>query len=303
MMHLSAKHAFCRSLSGRLARGAAALLAACGNPESEDANTAVEPATSAETTMTEADNTTEVSAEDREAELHRLSDADVASIQAEELAGFKYTEHPDNVALALKVCESLGVERQVALRGMWEASPDPGAMTEHEMDFFGRAIAFVNGFAANDPVSTEQIWRSTCKKYADRAQRIAIFNCRADRPDRSKELARSFVSWPQADHVVLMGTGTYLFAREASRLGFDSTKLVFAEGLATDELFERVIDLIPGSALVMGMGNVGGQGLSLVRYFHNRSYVSPRGDGPPPSSASWDELESVRRIDRRNVLG
>ena len=52
---------------------AAALLAACGNPESEDANTAVEPATSAETTMTEADNTTEVSADDREAETERLN--------------------------------------------------------------------------------------------------------------------------------------------------------------------------------------------------------------------------------------
>lgn len=52
---------------------AAALLAACGNPESEDANTAVEPATSAETTMTEADNPTEVSAEDREAETERLN--------------------------------------------------------------------------------------------------------------------------------------------------------------------------------------------------------------------------------------
>lgn len=242
-------------------------------------------------------------AKDRGAELHQLSDADIAEVTSRDLAGFRYTEHRDNVALALKVCESIGVEREVALRGMWEASPDPGAMTEHELAFFGREIAFVNGFAANDPVSTEQIWRSTCSKYADRAVRIAIFNCRADRPDRSRELAKSFVSWPPADHVVLMGSGTYLFAREASRLGYDSTKLVFAEGLATDELFERIIDLIPGSALVMGMGNVGGQGLSLVRYFHNRSFVSPRGDGPPPSQASWDELESVRRIDRHNVLG
>lgn len=241
-------------------------------------------------------------AKDRETELLQLSDEEIADISAQDLAGFKYTEHPDNVALALKVCESLGLEREVALRGMWEASPDPGAMTEHELNFFGREIAFVNGFAANDPVSTEQIWRSTCNKYADRALRIAIFNCRADRPDRSRELAKSFVSWPHADYVVLMGSGTYLFAREAARLGYDSTKLVFAEGLATDELFERLIDLIPGSALVMGMGNVGGQGLGLVRYFHNRSFVSPRGDGPPPSKASWDELESVRRIDRRNVL-
>ena len=37
------------------------------------------------------------------------------------------------------------------------------------------------------------------------------------------------------------------------------------------EIFERVIDLAGRSCLVMGMANIGGPGLELVRYFRNRS--------------------------------
>src|SRR5688500_7654282 len=84
---------------------------------------------------------------DRNCELIAVGDPDVAAIAPLDLAGFRYVEHAENVALALKVCQAVGVERNVALQGMWQAQPDPGAMTAHEMNFFGREINFVNGFA------------------------------------------------------------------------------------------------------------------------------------------------------------
>ena len=196
--------------------------------------------------------------------LEDLTDVDEA------LGGFPYTEHADNIALALTVCEDLGVERQVALEGMWTAAPDPGAMTERHLDFFGRSIVFVNGFAANDPVSTEQIWRMALRRH-ERPRRIAIFNCRADRPERSAELGRAFVGWEAPDYVVLMGSGTYLFAEAAVKAGFDPAKLELAEGLGAESVFERVISLAGASALVMGMGNTAGHGLELAEYFANRA--------------------------------
>jgi poly-gamma-glutamate synthase PgsB/CapB len=105
-----------------------------------------------------------------------------------ELEGFHHVEHRENVALALKVCEALGVDRRTALRGMWRSAPDPGAMTTHELDFFGRRIVFVNGFAANDPESTRLIWEMMLARYGDVEKRIILFNCRDDRPDRSYQL-------------------------------------------------------------------------------------------------------------------
>jgi hypothetical protein len=68
-----------------------------------------------------------------------------------------------------------------------------------------------------------------------------------------------------------MGSGTYLFARAAVKAGLDSSTLVFAEGLKVEEVFERIIALVGDSALVMGMGNIGGPGLALVSMFHNRA--------------------------------
>jgi hypothetical protein len=155
-------------------------------------------------------------------------------------------------------------------------------MTVHELRFFGRRIVFVNGFAANDPVSTEMLWSLALDRHPEVERRIAIFNCRADRPDRSIQLGRECVRWRPPDHIVLMGTGTYLFARAAVKAGLDAAKLVFVEGQRVEEIFEVALGLVAGSALVMGMGNIGGHGLDLVRFFRNRAAPPPR----PPAEAA-----------------
>jgi hypothetical protein len=49
------------------------------------------------------------------------------------------------------------------------------------------------------------------------------------------------------------------------------------EGLRVEEIFERLLELAGSSAVLMGMGNIGGQGLDLARYFKNREIVEPNG--------------------------
>ena len=109
------------------------------------------------------------------------------------------------------------------------------------------------------------------ERYPDVDKRIAIFNCRADRPDRSDQLGGVITKWPHADYYILIGTGTYIFGRAADRAGLDTLKLVFAEDRRADEIFETVIELSGRKTLVMGMANIGGIGLDVVRYFANRS--------------------------------
>lgn len=213
-------------------------------------------------------------AKERGTQLIAVPEADVQRITPLELAGFTYVEHAENLALALRVCEDLGIDRSTALRGMWNCRPDPGAMTVAELDFFGRKIFFVNGFAANDPESTERIWRMALERHVDVTKRIAVFNCRGDRPDRSRQLAEVVVQWPPADHYLLIGSGTYIFAKYATQAGIDPRKIAFAEGLRVDEIFEMIVELSGPSSLVMGMCNIGGPGLSVTRYFANRSKVS-----------------------------
>lgn len=216
-------------------------------------------------------NVLEHAAKDRRCRLVCIDVAGVDEVSDDELEGFCYEEHKENIAIALRVCDDLGVDRATALRGMQKCEPDPGAMTTHEIEFFGRWITFVNAFAANDPCATEKAWRRALSNCPPAGKRIALFNCRADRPDRSVQLARACIGWPQADHYVLIGTGTNVFARAALRAGLDPRRLVRAEQIGASELFELVVDLAGPVALVVGMGNIGDQGLDIVRYFRNRS--------------------------------
>jgi poly-gamma-glutamate synthase PgsB/CapB len=213
-------------------------------------------------------------AADRGSKLIAVGPEEIAAVTPKEMARFRYVEHAENVALALRVCIDLGVERETALKGMWKAQPDAGAMTNHEIHFFGnRRIFFVNGFAANDPESTERIWGLALARYANVEKRIAIFNCRLDRPDRSQQLGTACTSWPRADYYLLIGSGTHIFARAALRQGLEFGRIIMAEHLPVGEVFEKVVALGSRSALVMGMGNIGGPGLDLVQYFRNRSLI------------------------------
>ena len=209
--------------------------------------------------------------QERGSELHPVTEADIDAVTNEEMAGFNYVEHKENVALILKICEALGLTRETALNGMYKSRRDPGAMSEHELDFFGHRVMFVNGFAANDPESSERIWQMAIDRNPDYENRIMILNMRADRPDRSRQLGEALAGWAPADHYVMIGSGVYVLLRSAAARGMDASRFVYAEGLPADRIFEEVIGLTGKSALVMGIGNIGGPGLDLVRYFRNRA--------------------------------
>jgi poly-gamma-glutamate synthase PgsB/CapB len=209
-------------------------------------------------------------ADDRDTEMVALTPAEIDAVGRAELDRFSYLEHASNLALALRVCAEVGVDRQTALEGMWSARPDPGVLTLHEIAFFGRRLLFANGLAANDPESTGRIWRTVLELVPNVERRIALFNCRVDRPDRSRQLGEACVDWPPADNYVLMGTGTYIFARAATRRGLDIRKLVIVENREPNQIFETLLERCGRSALIMGMGNVHGGGEELAQLFRNR---------------------------------
>jgi poly-gamma-glutamate synthase PgsB/CapB len=212
-------------------------------------------------------------AHDRGAHLIAVGEEEEAAIKDEEMERFPYVEHRENVALALRVCLDLGIDRETALKGMWKSSPDPGAMTISHIRFFGRHMFFANGFSANDPESTEHLWEMTLERFPESDKRILIVNCRRDRPHRSEQFGEACIKWQPADHYVLIGSGTYFFARAALSNGMRAEKLLFAEHQNDSDIFETIVELSGKSSVVMGIANIKGQGLSLVRFFRNRSIL------------------------------
>lgn len=211
-------------------------------------------------------------ARDRQSRVIEIDDDAVASVSWDELERFPYIEHPDNVALALRVCEDLGIDRQVALEGMWSAAPDPGVMTVFQSQNADQSVTFVNGFAANDPDSTGKIWEMILQRYGH-SRRIAVVNCRADRPDRSRQIAEACLEWTRADHYLVVGTATTLFSQRAVELGMDDRRITCVENATRPQLLQVLCHLAGPSALVMGMGNISGPGMDLVQHYREQSAV------------------------------
>lgn len=209
---------------------------------------------------------------DRGTEVVIVGNEITKNIPDEYMEGFSYIEHKENVALSLAVCEKAGVKPEIAIKGMHKVFPDAGAMSEHLVEWFGRKILFVNGFAANDPESTEKIWNMAFERHDNIGKSIMIINCRADRPERSDQIGNSISGWKRADIYLVVGTGTFVFVRAAVSSGIQASKIINTENEDASKIFEKIVELSQGLTLVMGVCNIKGAGLELVKYFANRTY-------------------------------
>ena len=91
----------------------------------------------------------------------------------------------ENISLALAVCESLGVSREIALAGMVHYKRDPYALALYKM---GKGI-FVNAVSVNDPDSTYIVWQNLQKKLGEKAGKLILIVCnRADRGSRTRDM-------------------------------------------------------------------------------------------------------------------
>ena len=214
---------------------------------------------------------------DRGTRFLRVSDQEMGAVTADEMAAFGYIEHPENVALAIKVAGLLSVDRATALKGMHGAKPDVGALRCWDLVFYGRMISWINGFAANDPESTGLIWNRIRERFGDADTRILVVNCRQDRPDRSQQLGRKAPGLEGVDRFVLIGTGTEVFARAAVRSGVKQDRLYTMVGESVQKVFERLVSWSGTRAVILGVGNIKGVGAGLDEYFRNRA-IRPEGD-------------------------
>jgi gamma-polyglutamate synthase len=191
-------------------------------------------------------------------------------VSSRELRRFRYVEHAENVQLALGVCEAIGVDRNVALRGMQSARPDPGALTIEYVNVNGVPFVFVNGFAANDPESTGQVWELALERTDGKGKRVALINCRSDRADRSEQLGRAAADWTRADRYLVMGSDRHFFVQAAERAGIPAELLTSSRSQSARELAHELASVAGPSGVVVGMGNIGGMGLELIARLRER---------------------------------
>ncbi|MEU8505655.1 poly-gamma-glutamate synthase PgsB [Streptomyces brevispora] len=192
--------------------------------------------------------------------------ADPETVSDAELRGFSWFTFKENVAIALKVAELLGVERETALKGMYDAPPDPGVLSvERYVTPDGKKLRFANVFAANDPESTLMNVNQLLDLGAVHRPLNVVINCRPDRVERNGQMGE-IIPDLQPDKVFVIG--------HPAKSAIDAIPAEW-RGRAVDlggdrrdpEEFMRELlgGLGPDSSLI-AIGNIHGQGELLLEH-------------------------------------
>lgn len=196
----------------------------------------------------------------------RLIAVDPESVTDAELRGFSWFTFKENVAIALAVAELLGVPRETALKGMWEAPPDPGVLSvERYRTEDGKRLRFANVFAANDPESTLMNVRQLLDLGAIHRPLNVVVNCRPDRVERNGQMG-AIVPDLDPDTVFLIGQPT-----KSARDGIPAAwqgRIVDLGGDRRDpaELTAELIAALPEDSSLIAVGNIHGQGELLLEH-------------------------------------
>ena len=192
-----------------------------------------------------------------------LTAADESTVQEDDLKDFSYLEHPQNVAVALEVCVEAGVDKKTALDGMKKVKPDLGALVVHKLDFGNGPILFVNSMAANDPVSTLQIWNFVERRYPVEGETCIYLNSRKDRRSRTRQLLQLIYEDIKPDQSIVRGQKVDSMVKHMEYHSPQTNSVLIEE----TELMSKTIkqfESLPKDSLLFAMGNQMGFGQELI---------------------------------------
>jgi hypothetical protein len=162
----------------------------------------------------------------------------------------------ENVALAVAVCEHLGVSSANAIEGIKCVRQDPYTLKLYQLS---NDVLFGNAFAANDSMSIQQIYASLEQRgYCRNRYRILLINNRWDRGARALEMVKMAVAL-KPDEIWLMGA--YQSAVKRQLLKMRNPIPVKCIG----RIEASLLTAMPPGAFVFAAGNIAGAGMVLMK--------------------------------------
>jgi poly-gamma-glutamate synthase PgsB/CapB len=181
-------------------------------------------------------------------------------------------EFKENIRLALAVSHFLGIDENDALQGMAKMHPDFGSLKVWTLDFGSPLNRWylVNGFAANDPVSTRKVlFHLYEKKLLKREKVIGLLNLRRDRGDRTIQWLNALNEgkFPELQKLFLIGEHACALRRKLKIL--PDRSLFVLKQKTPQTIMEKISEVEKDNAVLVGMGNIAGIGGDLVNYWKN----------------------------------
>lgn len=187
--------------------------------------------------------------------------ADEEEIPKGYLDKFNYVVFPNNISIPLALAKALDIDKKTALKGMLKAEADPGALRITTIQVDGKESIFVNAMAANDPLSTLDIWQMLEDDNLIQARPIVLFNARQDRVDRTIQMTKECIPYLGSDiDLILMGqvVEPIKVAYEKGKLK-NINQLIDLSNQSGKEVRDHIYKIMDGR-LVFSMGNVHGIG-------------------------------------------
>ena len=189
--------------------------------------------------------------------------SDENSLSNEYIDNFSYIEHPQNIAIALDVCEKLGVDREIAIGGMHQVQPDLGALIVWKLNGQKGSLQFVNGMAANDPVSTLQIWKFVIDRYPTKSATAVFFNSRDDRPMRTKQMLELTFEEIRPEYLIVRGDKIEAKINKLKHHSPETIVIIFSIDEKADVVSKAILKL-PDDSLIYAIGNQVGVGQEIL---------------------------------------
>jgi len=146
---------------------------------------------------------------------------------------------------------------------MHKVQPDLGALVAWNLQKDEKRIQFVNGMAANDPVSTLQIWKFVIDRYPAEGGTCVFFNSREDRPIRTRQLIELTLQEIKPDYFIIRGNKIDSFVQRL--LQHSANTKIYMIGLNDDydSIVQKIMDL-PHDTLIYAIGNQVGAGQEIL---------------------------------------
>ncbi|MBN2874080.1 MAG: hypothetical protein JXM71_03205, partial [Spirochaetales bacterium] len=184
-----------------------------------------------------------------------------------------YEEFDENLAVALEVCDDIGLDRSLALLSMAGVVPDFGALRTWSWidDELGVPVSFTNAFAANDVESSLIVLDRVTKDHVAGADKVArvpivgVLNLRADRGERTLQWLRAFRGGLVCalDEVRVVGTHARILER---RLSGSTVRCVAEHSRNPAALIRGLLACYPAGVRIVGLGNIAGAGGAIVEW-------------------------------------
>lgn len=187
-----------------------------------------------------------------------------------------FYEFDENISLSLAVLDFIGIERQLALKGMSGIQLDYGSLKvwKTNKEFMPPCQYFVNLFASNDPESTKNALMLIKKRdFFKKRTCIGVLSLRDDRGDRSLQWLESLKKGTFSEFKKFFFVGKHSFVMKRKLGKRNDMDVVVYRKPEPERIIHDISKEEKGSVVIVGMGNIEGFGKKMVGYWEKEGEI------------------------------